>query len=191
MQATLYSLKSLNINATKVASYDKLKVELYEAIGEKARLEGQFHQAIEDRERYKSKRNLSRGEKAKLEDRITELLSRITKLEVEVASLTSQLKTEHQRAENSSKDFYESKEYLNLENTNINLEWEEVFYTVLQKYPNLEFSFLRESVLGVIKGFKAKLVEDATPLTEIPDDEVRQAGKMVEEIMDKDERRQQ
>ena len=84
-------------------SYDKLKAEFDEAMGKKARLEGQLHQAIEDRECYKARRNLSRGKKAKLEERIVELLSRITKLKVEVANLTSQLETEHQRAENASK----------------------------------------------------------------------------------------
>ena len=46
-------------------------------------------------------------------------------------------------------------------------------------------------MLGVIKGFKAKLAEDETLLTEIPDDEVRQAGEVVEEMMDEDEGRQQ
>ena len=83
----MYSLKSLNINATKVANYDKLKADFDEVIGEKTRLEGQLHQAIQDRERYKSERNLSRGEKTELEERITELLSKVSKLEVEVASL--------------------------------------------------------------------------------------------------------
>ena len=34
-QATLYSLKNLNINATKVASYDKLKAEFDKAMGER------------------------------------------------------------------------------------------------------------------------------------------------------------
>ena len=116
----MFSLNSLNVNATKVASYDKLKAD-FEAIGEKTFLEGQLHQAIEDRDRYKSERNLSRGEKAKLEERITGLLSRITELEVEVANLTSQLEAKHQRAEDASKAFYESEEYLNLENTNINI----------------------------------------------------------------------
>ena len=84
-------------------SYDKLKAEVGEAMSEKACLEGQLHQAIEDRERYKTKRNLSRGEKVKLEERIpellgkiTELLGKITELELEVASLTSQLEIEHQ-----------------------------------------------------------------------------------------------
>ena len=46
-------------------------------------------------------------------------------------------------------------------------------------------------MLGVIKGFKAKLAEEVTPLTEIPDDEVRQAGEVVKEMMDEDEGRQQ
>ena len=62
----MYSLKSPNINATKVVSYDKLKAEFDETIGGKTRLEGQLHQVIQDKERYKSERNLSRGEKAKL-----------------------------------------------------------------------------------------------------------------------------
>ena len=88
-------LKSLNINATKVASYDKLKAKFDEAMGEKTRLEGQLYQAIQDRDRYKSETNLSRGEKAKLDEMITGLLSRITELEAEVASLTSQLEAEH------------------------------------------------------------------------------------------------
>ena len=95
-QATLYLLKSLNINVTKVSSYDKLKADFDEAISEKTCLEGQLHQAIEDRDCCKSEKNLSRGEKAKLEERITGLLSRITELEVEVASLKSQLEAEHQ-----------------------------------------------------------------------------------------------
>ena len=120
-QATLYSLKSLNINVTKVASYDKLKAEFDEAMGEKTHLEGQLYQTIQDRDHYKSKRNLSRGEKAKLEEKITGLQSRIIELEAEVANRRSQLEAEHQRAENFSKAFYESREYLNLENTNINI----------------------------------------------------------------------
>ena len=45
-------------------------------------------------------------------------------------------------------------------------------------------------MLGVIEGFKAKLDENATPIIEVLDDEVYQAGKMVEEMMDKDEGRQ-
>ena len=36
-QATLYSLKSLNINATNIASYDKLKADFDEAINKKTR----------------------------------------------------------------------------------------------------------------------------------------------------------
>ena len=59
----------------------------------------------------------------------------------------------------------------------------------MQKYPDLEVLFLGEGVLGVIEGFKAKLTKEATPLTEILDDVVCQAGKMVEEMMDEDERR--
>ena len=126
----MYSLKSLNINATKAVSYDKLKAEFDEAMGEKVCLEGQLHKAIEDKECDKSKMNLLRGEKAKLEKKIVELLSKIIELEVKVASLTSQLETEHQRAENTSKAFYKSEEYLNLENNNINLGRDKVFYTV-------------------------------------------------------------
>ena len=101
----MYSLKSLNINATKVASYDKLKANLDEVVGEKTCLEGQLHQAIQDRDRYKYERNLSRGEKTKLEERITELLSRVTELKVEVASLKGQLEVEHQQAEDASRAF--------------------------------------------------------------------------------------
>ena len=67
----MYSLKSLNINATKIVSYDKLKADFDEAIGEKTHLEGQLYQAIQDRI---TERNLSRGEKIKLEERITELI---------------------------------------------------------------------------------------------------------------------
>ena len=46
-------------------------------------------------------------------------------------------------------------------------------------------------MLGVIEGFKAELAEEVTPLTEVPDDEVRQIGEVVEEMMDEDEGRQQ
>ena len=58
----MYSLKSLNLNATKVASYDKLKAEADEAVSEKTHLEGQLNQAIMDRDRYKVERNISRSE---------------------------------------------------------------------------------------------------------------------------------
>ena len=92
-QAMLYSLKSLNINATKIANYDRLKADFDEVVGEKTRLEGQLHQAIQDRDRFKSEWNLSKGEKAKLKERIIELLS-ITELEVEVARLKDQLEVE-------------------------------------------------------------------------------------------------
>ena len=170
----MYSLKSLNINTTKVASYDKLKANLNEAMGEKTRLEGQLDQAIQDRDHYKSERNLSRGEKAKLEGRIIELLSRVTELEVKVASLKSQLEAEHQRAEDASRAFYESEEYLNLESTNINIGREEVFHTVRRKYLDLDFSFVGEVVLEVIERFKTKLAEEATPLTEVLDNETQQ-----------------
>ena len=85
-QATLYSLKSLNINATKVVNHDRLKAELDEAVGERTCLEGQLQQAIQDRDRYKSEWNLSKGERVVLEDRIIELLSKVTELEVEVAA---------------------------------------------------------------------------------------------------------
>ena len=76
-----------------------------------------------------------------------------------MASLRSQLEVEHQCVEDASRAFYESEEYLNLESTNIKIGREEVFYTVWRKYPDLDFSFLGESVLEVIKGFKTKLVE--------------------------------
>ena len=85
----MYSLKSLNLNATKVASYDKLKAEADEAVSEKTHLEGQLNQAIMDRDRYKAERNLSRSDKAKLEEKIAELEGKITELELEVASLTN------------------------------------------------------------------------------------------------------
>ena len=99
-------------------------------MSEKACLEGQLNQAIADKDRYKAEKNLSRGKKAKLEDKIIELLGKITELELEMASLTNQLETERKRAKNASKAFYESEEYLNLENTNINLGREKVFYTI-------------------------------------------------------------
>ena len=57
------------------------------------------------------------------------------------------------------------------------------------KYPDLDFSFLGEGILGVIEGFKAKPIEEAIPITEIPDDETQQVSDMVQELMDEDERR--
>ena len=108
-----------------------------------------------------------------LEDRIIELLSRVTELEVEMASLRGQLEVEHQRAEDASKAFYESEEYATMEDTNINIGREEVFYMVWRRYLDLDFSFLGQGVVNVIEGFKAKLAEEATPITEVPDDEVR------------------
>ena len=81
------SLKSLNLNATKVASYDKLKAEADEAVSEKTHLEGQLNEVIMDRDRYKVERNISRSEKAKLEEKIVELEGKITELELEVANL--------------------------------------------------------------------------------------------------------
>ena len=89
----MYSLKSLNLNATKVTSYDKLRAEADEAMDKKARLEGQLNQVVMDRVHYKVKRNLSKSEKAKLEEKIAELEGKITKLELEVASLTNHLDT--------------------------------------------------------------------------------------------------
>ena len=169
--ATLYSLKSLNLNEIKVASYDKLKAKTYEAVSEKTRLEGQLNQAIMDKDHYKAERNLSRNEKAELDEKITELERKIIELELKVASVTNQLETEYQQAEDASRAFYESNEYINLENTNINLGREEVFYTIWRKYPDLDFSFLGEGVLGVIEGFKAKLAKKVTPIIEIPNDE--------------------
>ena len=130
LQATLYSLKSLNINATKVANHDKLKAELEEAVGERDRLKGQLQQAIQDRVHYKSEWNLSKFERAMLEDRITKLLSKVTELDVEVPSLRGQLEVKHRRAEDASKAFYESEEYATIEDTNINIGREQVFYTV-------------------------------------------------------------
>ena len=46
-------------------------------------------------------------------------------------------------------------------------------------------------MLGVIEGFKAMLTKEATPLIEVPDDEVRQPSEVVEDMMDEDEGRQQ
>ena len=43
----------------------------------------------------------------------------------------------------------------------------------------------------MIEGFKAKLVEKANPITEVPDDEVRQPGDEEPETMDEDEGRKQ
>ena len=137
----MYSLKCLNINTTKVASYDKLKAEANEAMSEKAHLMGQLNQAIMERDCYKAEGNLSRSENIK---KITELVGKIIELKVEVASLTRQLETKHQRDKNASKAFYESEEYLNLENYNTNLGQVEVFYIVWRKYPDLDFSFLGE-----------------------------------------------
>ena len=87
-------MKSLNINATKVANHDKLKAELEGVVGERDRLEGQLQKAIQDKDHYKFEWNLSKGERAMLEDRITELLSKVTELEVEVANLRAQLEVE-------------------------------------------------------------------------------------------------
>ena len=134
--------------------------------------------------------NLSKGEKAKLKERITELLSKVTKLEVEVASLRGQLEVKHQRAEDASKAFYENEEYATLEDTKINIGRDEVFYTVWRRYPDLDFSFLGPGVLDVIEGFKAKLAEEATPITEVLDDEAHQPDEEEREAMDKDEGRQ-
>ena len=82
-------MKSLNLNATKFVSYDKLKVEADEAMSEKVHLEGQLNQAVMDRDRYKAEMNLSRSEKAKLDEKIVELKGKITELELEVASLSN------------------------------------------------------------------------------------------------------
>ena len=98
-----------------------------------------------------------------------------------MASLRSQLEAEHQRAEDASRAFYESEEYLNLESTNINIGREEVF----------DFSFLGEGVLEVIETFKTKLAEEETPLTEVLDDETQQPEEAKQEAMDEDEDRQQ
>ena len=45
-----------------------------------------------------------------------------------------------------------------MENTNINIRREKVFYTVWRKYPDFDFSFLGQGVLEVIEGFKARLL---------------------------------
>ena len=74
-------------------SCDKLKAEVDEVMTEKTRLEGQLNQTIIDRDRYKAKRNLSRSEKAKLEEKIAKLEGKIPGLKLEVASLTNQLET--------------------------------------------------------------------------------------------------
>ena len=44
--------------------------------------------------------------------------------------MRGQLEVEHQRAEDTSKAFYESEEYTSMEDTNINIGMEQVFYTV-------------------------------------------------------------
>ena len=121
-----------------------------------------------------------------LEDKITELLSKVTELEVEVASLRGQLEVEHQRAEDASKAFYESEEYASMEDTNINIGREQVFYMVWRRYPDLDFSFLGQEVLNVIEGFKAKLAEEATSITEVPNDEAQQPGEDELETMEED-----
>ena len=43
----------------------------------------------------------------------------------------------------------------------------------------------------MIEGFKAKLAEEATPLTEVPNDEIRQPGEVEQKMMDEDEGKQQ
>ena len=74
-----------------------------------------------DSDCYKVERNLSRSKKAKLNEKIAKVEGKIIELELEVASLTNQLEIEHQRAEDVARALYESKEYINLENTNIKL----------------------------------------------------------------------
>ena len=66
----MYSFKSLNLNTKKVVNYDKLKVDVDEAMSEKVRLEGQLNQAVMKRDCYKAERDFSRSEKAKLEEKI-------------------------------------------------------------------------------------------------------------------------
>ena len=39
------------------------------------------------------------------------------------------------------------------------------------RYPELDFSFLGPKVVSVIESFRAKLTEEATPITEVPNDE--------------------
>ena len=120
------------------------------------------------------------------EDKITDLLSKVTELEVEVASLRGLLEVEHQRVDDASRAFYESEEYATLEETNLNAGKEQVFYTVWMRYPDLDFSFLAPEVVRVIDGFKAKLAEEAVPITEVPDDEVQQLGAEKPERMEED-----
>ena len=50
-------------------------------MGERDRIEGQLQQAIQDRDYYKSQWNLSKGQRAVLDDKITDLLSKVTELE--------------------------------------------------------------------------------------------------------------
>ena len=179
-------MKSLSLNATKVANYDKLRAEFEGAVGERDRLEGQLQQAIQDRDYYLSQWNLSKSQRASLDDRITDLLSKVTGLEVEVANLRGQLDIERQRADDAQKGFYESEEYATLEETILNSGREEVFYTVWMKYPDLDFSFLGPEVVSVIEGFKAKLAEEAAPITEVPDEEAQQPGEEEAQGMDDD-----
>ena len=77
-----------------------------------------------------------------------------------------------------------------MEDTNINIEKEQVFYTVWRRYPDLDFSFLGQEVVNEIEGFKAKLAEEATPIIDVPNDEVRQPNKEEPETMDEDEGRE-
>ena len=121
-----------------------------------------------------------------LGDRIIDLLSKVTELEVEVASLRGLLEVERQRADDASRAFYESEEYATLEETNLNAGREQVFYTVWRRYPDLDFSFLGPEVVKVIEDFKAKLAKEAVPITKVPDDEVQQLGEEEPERMEED-----
>ena len=64
-----------------------------------------------------------------------------------------------------------------MESTNINIRREEVFYTVWRKYPDIDFFFLSEGVLEAIEGFKTKLAKEATPFTEVLDNETHQQSR--------------
>ena len=107
-------MRSLSINATRMANHDKLKAELEGVMGERDRLEGQLQQAIQDKDYYKSQWNLSKGQMATLEDKITNLLSKVTELDVEVASLRGLLEVESRRADDALRAFYENEEYATL-----------------------------------------------------------------------------
>ena len=75
--------------------------------------------------------------------------------------------------------------------TILNSGREQVFYTVWRKYPDHDFSFLGPDVVKVIEDFKAKLAEEATPITEVPVEEAQQQGEEEVERMEDDQGREQ